>query len=202
MTIFDVDLTVSIIVVICVVVWMVYVYFFVPTPKPVKEKIDVNALNIGDLVFMCGNTYAEKVFRGIGECPYSHVGIVVELENKKCMLEADVGQGYRSGVRVIPLETKFERWKGFRKNIGVRKFNGNLSKLKGQLEGIIGKDMRNMDNMFWSWVSGSPQENVVFCSQLVSEIFPQYDPPCQVDPGYIMRSENTPHGNLETYTLD
>lgn len=176
---------------ILILLWFFWILLLYPRPKHRVEMLKTDDLKTGDLLFMSGDTYAEKMFKCFSECPYSHVAIVINNNNEIHLFEADVGQGFRDGIRVIPLLTKIDRWRG-RKEVAVRRYFGDLQ-IENEISKRILTDRRDMDSLFLSCVFGiRSDKNIVFCSEMVAEIF-GIQKPVTIDPGNLYRTIETPH---------
>lgn len=108
---------------------MATINFSSPSPenfsKTIVEVDDIlDYVDNGDLLLFTGNTMMEKMVRWHTSTPFSHVAMVVkeksgtkksgEPKYKLFLWEADLGQGYKAGPRVIPLKTKLKRYGGLR----------------------------------------------------------------------------------------
>lgn len=70
----------------------------VPKPSDPHEKLSsvLPKLKTGDLVFACSKrTAAGYTIRYFGKCPYSHVGIIIMIDNKPYLFHATHGMYYR-----------------------------------------------------------------------------------------------------------
>jgi hypothetical protein len=94
-----------------------------------SEKELLDEVENGDLLFFTGETYGEKAIRWYSGSNFSHICMVFrDNENGSSVSfvwEADVGQRYKEGPRVMRLKEKLERWKGvkicaLKKMIGKR----------------------------------------------------------------------------------
>lgn len=177
-----------------IIAWIIFVYTR-PIPCNASTLLPIYSLNTGDLIFMSGKTYGERVLQCFSECCYNHVGIIVFDGSSRYVLEADIGQGYRSGVRLIPLQEKINRWKGH-DTIAIRRMIHPPSrKLLEMIARAIVSDHRRMDEYFFSWFRGvRTNPEVVFCSELVAEIFNVAPSAVSVDPGWLYHDETLPHG--------
>lgn len=80
------------------------------------------SVNNGDILLFSGNTNGEKFMKGITYSPWTHIGFIfrekeidkitnTEVE-KAYIFECDLGQRYKDGVRLMPLENKLANYKG------------------------------------------------------------------------------------------
>lgn len=86
-----------------------------------EELMSGIGLQNGDLIFLAGNTQGERAIKLFHNSYYSHVCLVFRDErgaiddtpkNTIFVWESDLGQGYRSGPRVMRLWDKLQRWGG------------------------------------------------------------------------------------------
>ena len=173
------------------ILWVILVYTFSPNLPSNIQKIDrkelLNTVGNGDLLFLSGGTFAEKVIKFWHNSYYSHVAIIFEdsrnvinptKENTLFVFESDVGQNMKDGPRVMRLADKLNKWKGdkigmVRKYYGERPSTLNIINLINQYVGR-GMDL-NMLSWFFAGHPNSPifkylkSENKMFCSELVAE---------------------------------
>lgn len=141
----------------------------IPTTK-LLEKADN-----GDLLFFSGDTIGEKAIKVYTGSCYTHVAFVFrDLDEEQTppvevafIWEADLGQGYRDGARVMRLSDKLKRWKG-RPVIGWRKSKERPDK-QSILKSINQNVKLDMDSSMVAWIFPFlKQPNKVFCSELVA----------------------------------
>ena len=81
--------------------------------------------------------------------------------------EADMGQYYKKGPRVIPLDVKVALWKSVPHLIWKRSWkpvsNGCL------LEIIVRLKDQELDMDFSRWLLGTPSTKRVYCSELIAQ---------------------------------
>lgn len=159
------------------------------TYKHTKRRIAYSELlktaQNGDLVLLSGNTPGEKTCKFCTGSEFSHVGMLfreTHPETKEDVLyifDCDLGQGTKDGVRVMPLEEKLRKYKGFkiggyRRLIGLEKPSTHeIIKLIGEMSHI------DMDESIVTWwVANYPllharmkDENKMFCSEFVAEVY-------------------------------
>lgn len=171
--------------------WVSSVYLFSPSfPSKLatltKEEI-LNSVDNGDLLFLSGNTFAEKVIKFWHSSYYTHVAIIFKdergvktptRENTLFVWESDVGQRTKDGPRIMKLVDKLDRWKGDKIGM-IRKFHGIKPSTFDIVE--IAKQYvdRGMDIDMISWFFSSfPESRIfkhlksdkrMFCSELVAE---------------------------------
>ena len=112
--------TIVVLLFVTIIVFYVCIFSGLCVPQIDKFKIDhlmsfdevMNNLTTGSLIFLSGDTYGERVCKLIDQSIFSHVGLVFVEDGVHYVFECDVGQGYKSGVRVIPLWDKLTRYKG------------------------------------------------------------------------------------------
>lgn len=163
--------------------------------KPTMTKEDLlNSVNNGDLIFLAGETQGERTIRFFHNSYYSHMflvfrdsppdGVPDTPENTVFVWEADVGQGYKDGPRIMRLSEKLDRWKGmkigmFKRYIPPDAFGADRPTTKDILDIAQSYLSENMDmdmvmaSWFFSrWPDGFlfklfKNQKKVFCSELV-----------------------------------
>ena len=158
-----------------------------------SEHLLHNATN-GDVIFLSGNTYAEKSIRWHTSSCFSHMALIIRekdedlLEAEKetspdgltaFVWEADIGQGYKKGPRVMRLRDKLKRWKGSKVGMWKRYVSFETPSSKEILEQATKMVDRTMDNSMVSWFFADyPNSSLfnffkgkgkVYCSELVAE---------------------------------
>jgi Marseillevirus putative peptidoglycan peptidase len=121
------------------------------------------------MLFSSAVTTGEKLIRGTTRSIFSHVALVLRDQGKLYLWEADMGQGYRSGPRVIPLEVKLQRYKG-EKVAALRHLRE--PKTYEQVQPTISKYISyTMDEVMLPWFLKyrSPASKQIFCSELVAK---------------------------------
>lgn len=125
------------IVLIIIFVFLIYIYYFPKRIHNVKtEDINYFLENVknGDLIFFSGSSPSENMIKWYTSSKFSHVAMcVIEDEQPKnnnisksknvFIVEADIGQGSKKGVRIIPFLKKIKRYSGIDKIFGWRKMN-------------------------------------------------------------------------------
>jgi hypothetical protein len=166
---------------IFLIVCLLRIIFLEPF-KPLNVNSSISELleqvDNGDLLFFSGETYGEKAIRWYSNSYFSHVAIVLrDMENGKSvpfLWEADIGQRYREGPRVMRLQEKLERWKGS-PFIAWRKLIGKRPSTQSILEVVDKFEHYQMDNSMTSWFWADhpfisdylKEDKTVFCSELV-----------------------------------
>ncbi len=139
--------------------------------------------NNGDLVFMSGDSRGERVCRWFSGSMYSHVGMLFREihpatgEDVLYIWDADIGQGYRNGPRVMKLQDKLDKYKGFKyllwtPLIGERPTTENIMKIVAKY-----KDY-GFDDWMLSWIHPifkSKESKDVFCSELIALTMQELD---------------------------
>lgn len=185
-----------------ILIVIVYLFFKLYPSKPNGNiPLSTSSLQTGDLLFLSGKTYPEGVFRCISECPYNHVCMIIRISSGVFVLEADIGQGYRSGIRVLPLDIKLKRWKGYR-GVALRRLNGDIPLLEKRIVNAIQNDRREMDELFVSWIFKKRISRTwVFCSEFIAELIGMSSNPVEIDPGWIFRDEEIPYDPPIHFTI-
>lgn len=143
-----------------------------------RQKVE--QFNTGDLFFLSGNTIGERVCRWFGDSPFSHVGMILNEGDKLFALECDVGQGAKSGVRIVNFTDKLKRFKGdtvvIKRLVCDSKVRPSIQKVLLHSKRYLSKEL---DNRMIKWlVSDIPilndlffDPNEMFCSEFISELY-------------------------------
>lgn len=139
-------------------------------------------LKTGDLVLLSGDTQGEKLCRHFANSPFSHVAMVcvdTDLASGQYILECDLGQGRKSGVRVIGLVEKLRRYKGQRV-VGYKRLVSSQSNTisSEELMRYVNKVMDvKQDNLMLTWLFGDTgisasmkRSTHMFCSEFVASL--------------------------------
>lgn len=135
----------------------------------VRSLIDDHSVKTGDLLFFRGLSWVEKTIQSYTKCRYNHVAMVVIDRGTRYLWEADVGENYRQGPRLIPLEVKLSKWRGT-SEVALRPINQEipidqvLSIAKGKLDKAFDKSMFRWLLEWWP-----REEECYFCSELIAE---------------------------------
>lgn len=200
---------------ICVsIIILIFIYFI--GSKSHKGSLDKypteNYKNIfeniknGDLVFFSGNTYSENVGKWFTDSIFTHVGILFTDENQDVyILDSDVGQKVKDGVRVQLLNDKIKRYKGS-KVVGYRPINKEIN--YNILEEIFNKD-KDLDFDCWmlDWIL-SPlgigrlfkKDDRVFCSEYIHSVLKRCGvitnntPSYEISPKYFLNCKKMDNG--------
>ena len=116
--------------VIGVIIFILYVVVSILSVQTIQQYVTTHRDNLlwtsldevlseadnGDILLWSSNT---KIIQYASDCPFTHISMVFRDYDKgssgpKCLYcwEADLGQKYRSGPRIIRLRDKLERYKG------------------------------------------------------------------------------------------
>ncbi len=103
----------------------------------------------GDLILFSGNGFDSDIIRFFSNNKtWSHVGILIELDKRKYILESDRGNEFdfftrrsKNGVRLIPIEKKIENYGG--SIIGLKKLMKDDSK-KPNMDYFLNTDLRKL----------------------------------------------------------
>ena len=135
----------------------------------VKSLVDDRSVKTGDLLFFRGLSWVEKTIQSYTKCRYNHVAMVVVDRGSRFLWEADVGENYRQGPRLIPLELKLSKWRGtnevaLRPIIEELPIGQVLDIAKGKLDKAFDKSMLRWLLEWWP-----REEECYFCSELIAE---------------------------------
>lgn len=123
----------------------------------------------GDLLFFRGLSWSEKTIQTYTLCRYNHVAMVVIDQGSRYLWEADVGEAYRQGPRLVPLETKLAKWGGT-KEVAIRRIDKEVDKrqildfARGRLDTAFDRSM-----LRWLFAWWPRKEECYFCSELIAE---------------------------------
>lgn len=189
------------------------------------ENVNVDEIyekgNNGDLIFLIGDTYGERLCRSITRCPFSHVGILFRETNEKgkdilYVWESDLGQGYDDGPRVVELKNKLKKYKGLKFG-GWRVLRGERPKTEDILNCIHKYIKYDFDNNMSSWFVSNisflhdmvKYNDKVFCSELIAMTFQDLGilnktkKPTWYSPGYFIMKKipycNSDYSNLKKF---
>jgi len=162
---------------LAMILWWCCVEYLWLVPKAKKAARDaakiltVDSANFrtGDLLFFRGLSWAEKAIQTYTKNRYNHVSMVIKEKGKIFLWEADVGEYYRQGPRVIPLDQKLSRWRGT-SEIARRPIKKEIS--EEEILKIAGKEAsKEFDKSMLIWLfSWWPrEEGKYFCSELIAE---------------------------------
>lgn len=205
--------------------FIIFVYILCQTTSPSLEKylnkqsisiIDhqkvLDTANNGDLIFLSGNTRGEKTCKWFTGSVFSHVGLLFREDNILYITDCDIGQGHRSGVRVMKLEDKLARYKGVK--IGaIRRYTQNSRPTREDILEIVGKYIGlQFDEKILTWfLAGTPlyrlakNKHHVFCSEYIImilqdlNIVKQKHVPAWYSPGHMAKNEMLGFGELEYF---
>lgn len=134
----------------------------------------------GDLILLSGDSKGERTCRWAVGCVFSHVGIIFREKedsvDKLYIWEADIGQKSKAGPRIIRLEDKLERYKGFRV-AGWTPLKGSRPSTKDILNLVPKYVHKKLDNWMliwllpnWSIFNGMKKDRkTVFCGELIAD---------------------------------
>jgi hypothetical protein len=156
-----------------------------------------NEIENGDIILLTGDTFGEKVCKWYTDDIFSHVGLLFReinpetQENIIYILESDIGQGSKNGVRIISLKDKLSKYKGVK--IGAIKklviensfdSNGIIKRVSPPTYNDIINIINNYVSMSFDekiitwWISEYPilyklikNQNTIFCSELVAGVY-------------------------------
>ena len=136
--------------------------------KTLDIQDEMKNMKTGDLLFFSGLSTIDDVIKRYTSSYISHVGMIILENNVLYLFEADNGQGYKRGVRVIPLKEKLERYKGEKFYI-LRKIDVEISKdeILNEIKRYIDMDL-NVDNFLTK--SNTEGGKTTYCSQLIIDV--------------------------------
>jgi hypothetical protein len=129
----------------------------------------LNEADNGDLLFLSGTTFPEQSIKFWTCSQFSHVALIFKEDNETYLWEADSGQGYRSGPRVIRVKDKLDRWKG-KRVAGWCKLKGTRPTTKQILDVVAKYVTYDMDTSLLVWMLPfiGREKNKIFCSEVVA----------------------------------
>src|SRR5271156_1768825 len=158
-------------------IWIVtYVLIFIlrilypPLLKATQQSLDLSTLDNGDIFFLTGSTVNERVIRSFLECPFSHVGLLFRENGVLYAWEADIGQRYRKGPRVMKFNDKLQRYKG-ESLVGIRRLEGKRPSTENILKSISKHRHKRLDDMMLAYLFCPlfNRRDKVFCAELVAK---------------------------------
>lgn len=75
-----------------------------------KMQAQLSELQAGDIILFSGKYILSKLIIAASNAPYSHIGIVVEINGNKCIFEAR----QKTGVKLLPLTSRLKHYKSER----------------------------------------------------------------------------------------
>lgn len=132
----------------------------------------LNIADNGDLIFFSGDTAGERFIRWGTNSYVSHVGLLFKEGDDVYILDCDLGQKSRDGVRVMKLKDKLERYKGLKlgvlkKYLGVRPEYNKFITLMEKYLSFDFDDLMLTWGLTWSSTlyNLTKREKMVFCSE-------------------------------------
>lgn len=89
--------------------------------KSIKEKFLLEEVLLeqnnkkfrtGDILLFAGSLFTQRCLRAILKTEFDHCSMIVRSDDKIWLWEADGGQGFKKGSRLIPLKVKLTNFKG------------------------------------------------------------------------------------------
>lgn len=179
---------------ICIVVILYYIFCYFTAPnierylksldssnRPEELETIINEIENGDILLLSGDTSGERTCRYFAGSCFSHVGLLFREihphtnEDIVYILESDIGQGGKDGVRVMTLLDKLERYQGFR--VGAIKKLVNKNPPLKDIVSLIGKyEHVDFDHKMATWWTADikPLYNLfkspdkMFCSEFLA----------------------------------
>ena len=166
---------------LCIVILIILLFILTsikiePFSHHIKNFNYLNFENLktGDLIFLSGNTYGENIVKILSNSKFSHVGMVIKIDNHTYLWECDIGQNKKTGVRVIYLDEKLRSYKGSN-IIAIRRINkkvvDNIEDFNDKLSNIVSTQInKNFDQEMYVWISDffGREKNTMFCSELIA----------------------------------
>ncbi len=151
-----------------------------------------SSLQNGDLIFLAGDSPGERSCRWFSDSHFSHVGLILIENELVYILDCDVGQHSKDGVRIMLLDDKLKRYKGFK--IGAyKKVIKGKDKLSHKLLLLMIEKYQEyeLDHDMLSWVfsrfvllhNAVKPKKQLFCSEFVAL--------CLMDLG-VMKNDRLP----------
>ena len=182
---------------VALLVLIIWIYLFppeiyddtshLPSFRDIRDQVST-----GDLILLSGNTYGEKMIRWGTGSPWNHVGMVVTKQDDRhrsvWLWECDIGQGFKSGVRLVPLALKLTKWK-HGKRIGAwiklnTVYNLSYSELKTPSEFLERKSLKpfmesengkKIETRFYSYllshITDTSNDQSYYCSELMVKMY-------------------------------
>lgn len=147
-----------------------YFLFVLFPPSPKQNSKTQQTFKTGDLIFLCGNTVFDRLSRSFFNCEVSHVGIVVNINDKIFILECDAGQKHKSGVRLIPFQKKQKYYNDVYIHLPIKNEIDN-DKLASIIQRYLHVDFDHwMIRWFQSQIFNTrfDETKYMFCSEFIS----------------------------------
>lgn len=157
-----------------------------------------NTVSTGSVVLFSGGSKTQRDLRSLIRSHFDHCSVLInprrsETNPKVLVWESDIGQYKNPGTRIIPLEKKLKRWKGFRFFVLLRFVGPPVDEtlLETHVQTYAGTPLHTTTGLvryFFPWLFSRPtqdetmEERGVFCSELVYQ--------CLMDVG-VVREENS-----------
>lgn len=152
------------------------------TPKT-SQKQALEELQNGDLVLLSGGSHGEALCKWFCGSPFSHVGLVfrdTSTNDTLYLIEADLGQGKKSGIRAIPLREKLARYRGNRV-AGYKKLvilSGEKRPSTSRASELVHQNLHvKQDNLMVSWLFSESKIGAItkrnshmFCSEFIAHM--------------------------------
>jgi hypothetical protein len=137
----------------------------------------------GDLILLSGDSKGERTCRWAANCVFSHVGMVFREkdvktgESKLYIWEADVGQRSKPGPRIMVLDDKLSRYKGFKIMGWTPLMKGKRPSKESILKLVPKYHHKKIDNWMLVWLlpnysifnNTKKDRKTVFCGELVAD---------------------------------
>lgn len=158
------------------------------SPSHIYDYKDIkNELDTGDLILLSGKTVSERFVCWYTGCIFSHVGMIVRIKDDDSgkedlyIWEADIGQGAKRGTRLMPLDDKLARYKGYRKGAILKLDTPRKIYINDVVRIIKEHEKQDMDTTLLTYAtSGYPRsyayhavknDEKVFCSELIADTY-------------------------------
>ncbi len=147
------------------------IYPYVDGKEIVSLEYFLQNARTGDLLFLSGKTHGENIIKWYTECPFSHIGLLISTDNQIYIWESDIGQQSKDGCRIINLENKLEKWKGYKIAAWKRLISDTSEEIdEKDLLTTINKHIdKTIDSSCLSYFFNTcKKEKEVFCSELIA----------------------------------
>lgn len=140
-----------------------------------KEVIPL--LRTGDILLFSNPRFAQRSLRAVIGSDFDHSALVVREGERISLWESDIGQGWKEGPRLIPLEKKMDRYRSYPFFLWIPYRGKKIDKslLTKHFVEYAGKELQGTRSLFRHLLSKyvpllsrlvATQKEGVFCSEL------------------------------------
>lgn len=203
---------IAILAIIVSIIILIFIYVIGKNGGSLEKMPTENYKNLfpnvknGDLIFLSGTTHNENVGKWFSNSLFSHVGLLFRDEKDDVyILDSDIGQNMKDGVRIQLLDDKLKKYKG-NQVLGYRSINKEIN--YDLIEDIINKD-KDLEFDYWmlDWIllplkigSFFKNKDKVFCSEYIHSVLKKCGVICkntdsyEISPKYFLNCKDMDNG--------